>query len=375
MVISNYTINMGATSIKTLSLKSTQQEEQSSTKEQASLSAVRSTELREAKGNWEALKKSLTKEVIVHIARKTDPVLNGFEEFYSASELSYQMQAKVQTDEGMIELSLEINLKSSFTRRRLLSSRFTDPLAISFNGSAVGLSGKKISFDIDADGRVDEISALKRGQGYLALDKNENGKIDDASELFGAFSGDGFSDLAKFDDDKNGFIDKNDSIFSKLRVWENDGERSRLLALGEVGVGAIYLGSIKSDYEFRNSFNNELLGAVRSSGFAISERGETMHVAQVDLAKFPPSTSIEFVAKKLNERLSGGIKNLKIKRTSFEEFALNVFGKDDARNKLLREIAKHNQKLAQTTDGVQKQEIKARISAAKLKLAELNIMV
>ena len=45
-------------------------------------------------------------------------------------------------------------------------------------------------FDLDADGREDEISMLGKGSGFLALDKNGNGKIDDGSELFGTKSGD-----------------------------------------------------------------------------------------------------------------------------------------------------------------------------------------
>lgn len=381
MVISNYNINMTATSTSALSLKSSQEEQKSSTKEQASLKAVRNVALsNEAKNNWEALKKTLTKEVVGHVARNSNPVLGGFSEFSKTSELNFSMQAKIQTDDGEIELSLDINLKSSFTNRRIVNLKFTDPLAISFNGSSVGLSNKRISFDIDADGRPDQISALQKGQGYLALDKNQNGKIDDASELFGAFSGDGFGDLAKFDDDKNGFIDKNDSIFSKLRIWENDGESSRLLALGEVGVGAIYLGSIKSDYELRNSFDNTLLGAVRSSGFAISTKAEAMHVAQVDLRKFPQPINIDQnkVIEKFKNRLLNskvGFERLSIKQVSPEKFFMDIFGKDDDRTKLLQEIASHNQKLSQTKDNLQRQEIRARISTARLKLAEFNMIV
>ncbi len=40
-------------------------------------------------------------------------------------------------------------------------------------------------------------------------------KINDGSELFGTSSGDGFKDLATYDEDENGWIDENDSIFSK----------------------------------------------------------------------------------------------------------------------------------------------------------------
>ena len=37
-------------------------------------------------------------------------------------------------------------------------------------------------------------------------------------KLFGTSSGDGFKDLAEYDEDGNGWIDENDSIFNRLKV-------------------------------------------------------------------------------------------------------------------------------------------------------------
>ena len=77
-------------------------------------------------------------------------------------------------------------------------------------------------FDIDADGEEESISYLQGGSGYLALDKNGDGVINDGSELFGTKSGDGFADLAEYDADGNGWIDENDPIFDKLLIWAKD---------------------------------------------------------------------------------------------------------------------------------------------------------
>jgi hypothetical protein len=81
----------------------------------------------------------------------------------------------------------------------------------------------------------------------LALDKNDNDKIDDGGELFGVNTGDGFGELSAYDEDGNNWIDENDSIFSDLRVWEkkSNGESS-LVTLGEAGIGAIYLANVGS---------------------------------------------------------------------------------------------------------------------------------
>ena len=62
--------------------------------------------------------------------------------------------------------------------------------------NVTSVSDMKFKFDIDSDGKVDEISFVGKSSGFLALDKNEDGKINDGSELFGTKSGDGFSDLA-----------------------------------------------------------------------------------------------------------------------------------------------------------------------------------
>lgn len=88
-----------------------------------------------------------------------------------------------------------------------------DPLVINFSGAGTELSDAKFEFDLDADGTAEMINATSSGSGLLAYDKNGNGVIDDGSELFGPSSGNGFLELASFDNDKNGWIDENDAVF------------------------------------------------------------------------------------------------------------------------------------------------------------------
>jgi hypothetical protein len=147
----------------------------------------------------------------------------------------------------------------------------------------VELTHTKFSFDIDADGRNDQIAFTKPGSGFLALDRNSDGKINDGTELFGALTGDGFSELADFDTDNNNFIDENDSIYDKLRIWQKDDDgRDRLLALGQTGIGAIFLGSIVSPFDIK-THDNILLGRVKSTGIFLRENGSAGSMQQIDL--------------------------------------------------------------------------------------------
>src|SRR5262245_26889770 len=61
----------------------------------------------------------------------------------------------------------------------------------------------------------------------LALDRNDNGVIDDGSELFGTatrkrdgtLAKNGFDALAEFDLNGDGKIDERDAVYSRLRLW------------------------------------------------------------------------------------------------------------------------------------------------------------
>lgn len=160
----------------------------------------------------------------------------------------------------------------------------TDPLVINLDSDTVNVTDQKFLFDIDADGNKDEISFVGEGSGFLALDKNKDGVINDGSELFGTRSGNGFRDLAAYDKDKNGWIDEADDVFDKLVIWTKDenGE-DKLLSLKEAGVGAIYLGSSATEFSLNNANTNESNAIIRRTGIYLKENGEAGTVQHVDL--------------------------------------------------------------------------------------------
>jgi len=197
--------------------------------------------------------------------------------------LSYSVAGIVKTKEGQeIDIDIELNLSRKFIRDYDKNLQFKDPLVINYNASSAQLTTTKFAFDIDTDGIEDQISILRSGSGYLSLDKNSDGKINNGSELFGTKSGDGFADLALYDNDSNNWIDENDTIFNKLRIWVKDinGE-DKLLALGEVGVGAIYLNNSETEFTLTDE-RGDVAGRLKQSSIFLKENGDVGTIQNID---------------------------------------------------------------------------------------------
>lgn len=195
----------------------------------------------------------------------------------------------VRTADGQeISFSLDVTMSRHFREETNVSvragdARRKDPLVINFDGNAAELSNQRFRFDLDADGRADDVPLLGGGSGYLALDLNANGRIDSGAELFGPASGSGFDDLARYDDDHNGWIDEADAVFARLRVWTPDATGAgSLTSLAARDVGALYLGRTDTAFELRSA-TNEDFGAVRDTGIFLTDSGAVGTLQEIDL--------------------------------------------------------------------------------------------
>jgi len=209
---------------------------------------------------------------------------------YEFEQTTFSAQGVISTADGQqIQFDLQLQMTREYFQATNVSVRAgdavkKDPLVINFNGTAAQLTDTKFSFDLSANGTQDNVSFVGPGSGFLALDRNGNGEIDNGSELFGAQSGNGFADLAKYDADGNGWIDENDAIFAALRVWSKDAQgNDSLSALADKGVGALYLGNVASPFAI-NGNDNRSHGQVRSTGLYLNQDGSTGTLQQVDLA-------------------------------------------------------------------------------------------
>lgn len=209
-----------------------------------------------------------------------------------AEDTSFSTVGTVRTSDGReIRFHVDVAMSRRFqqhVRNDLDMAAFTmcDPLVINLDTDMAELSDQKFYFDIDADGEPDEISGLGAGSGYLALDKNGDGIINDGSELFGTSSGNGFADLAEYDEDGNGWIDENDAIWDKLKIWCKDENGNDVLySLSDKGVGAICLQNVSTDFTLKGE-GGKTNGAIRNTGVFLYENGNVGTVQHVDVAKY-----------------------------------------------------------------------------------------
>lgn len=213
--------------------------------------------------------------------------------FHGESEVTaFSTRGKVITADGKeIDFGLDLKMSRSFAQYyeenyQMPQPDLCDPLVINLKSDMANLSDQKFLFDLDQDGVLDRISSLESGSGYLALDKNGDGRINDGSELFGTSTGNGFYELAAYDDDKDGWIDEDDEVFDKLLIWTKDEKGNDVLYhLKEAGVGAICLSNVSTEFSLKSMKDGQDNGVIRNTGIFLYEDGGVGTVQHIDVAK------------------------------------------------------------------------------------------
>ncbi len=212
---------------------------------------------------------------------------------YSVQEYEYtsfSAVGTVQTDDGRsIDINLNISMSRSFEAyyeetHAGTSLRQIDPLVVNFSDVPANLTSMDFFFDLDQDGEKEKVKSLGEGSGFLALDKNGDGIINDGSELFGTMTGDGFFDLSMYDEDGNGWIDESDSVFEKLKIWAKDPSGNDILyTLKDKNIGAMFLGNADTQFNLTNALTNDVWGTIRKTGMFLYEDGTAGTLQHVDL--------------------------------------------------------------------------------------------
>lgn len=110
----------------------------------------------------------------------------------------------------------------------------------------ISLANSETMWDGDLDGFANASGWVTGGDGFLAYDINENGVIDDNSELFGTADIDGFTVLREYDSNEDGLITAEDAIWEDLIIWidaDEDGysESAELYTLADHDIISINL--------------------------------------------------------------------------------------------------------------------------------------
>ncbi len=141
----------------------------------------------------------------------------------------------------------------------------SDPLVLDLDGTGFDIlsSINGVYFDEDAIGLAEKTGWIGRGDALLALDINEDGLINDGSELFGdsmslpdgTKAQSGFEALQQYDSNGDGVIDQDDEFFDRLRIWNDKNHEGISLEDELYSTSDLGISSISLNYEDEDGIN------------------------------------------------------------------------------------------------------------------------
>ncbi len=213
----------------------------------------------------------------------------NYNEYYREEEnLIINSEGSIKLSDGKnINFNINFNLIHFFEENRSYTADFTgqrrkDPIILNFSDNISFKSNIKFNFDLDGDGIEDEISQFKN-TGFLFLDRNGDGIVNNGLELFGARTGNGFLELSQYDEDHNGWIDEKDSIFQDLKIWTKfSDDKSIIKPLSDYNIGAIYTKYILSPFDIKD-INNQNIAKLQSTSVYLNNDGQVKTAHQIDM--------------------------------------------------------------------------------------------
>ena len=173
-------------------------------------------------------------------------------------EAAVQVPPKINASAAQFRSQTE----SSSLRVEEVTAQVADPLVLDLSGEGIKLSkaGEGAYFDITGDGKKENVAWVRENTAFLTYDRNGNGVIDDGTEFFGDQNGaaDGFKELAKYDDNKDGIIDNKDRIFEALKLYRDlngNGkiDKDELATLSEMGIKQLNLNCVAVDQDINGN--------------------------------------------------------------------------------------------------------------------------
>lgn len=178
--------------------------------------------------------------------------LNEFDDVFDYDTDEDFSVDSIKVDEILTELKEEQSRFSSAEK----TAPQRDPLIIDLGEDDIDLTdiGNGVYFDLDNNEFAEKTAWIGEEDGFLALDVNNNGVIDNGGELFGDrflmpdgnISKTGSEALKSLDENSDNVINVEDTVFKNLCIWvdaDHDGEtdEGELLSLTEYGIESINL--------------------------------------------------------------------------------------------------------------------------------------
>jgi Ca2+-binding RTX toxin-like protein len=221
----------------------------------------------------------------------------------------------------------------SFTAATMWRPALRDPLILDLDHDGLettGLTENLVMFDHDGDGVKAASGWIKADDAFLVMDRNNNGTVDNGTELFGdatrLYTGgsakDGFEALAQEDTNNDGKIDDLDKNWEKLSIWSDknqDGisQSEEIKNVSEAGIVEISIIKIANNQVLGNGNVIADLGSFKTTDGLSNTLGGAANMGDVNLAedpfytRFTESVPISQAIKNLpNMQGSGQARNL-----------------------------------------------------------------
>ncbi|MFH1531880.1 MAG: hypothetical protein ABIK09_14235 [Pseudomonadota bacterium] len=178
---------------------------------------------------------------------------------YQAPDFEAQLQyAQAEID---YQAAMEWGIQDEFLLAgvrvfQVIPCNVGDPIVMDLDGDGVELLPIQdgVNFDLWAAGHPQAMAWVHPDDGFLIIDRNSNGRVDDGAELFGNVDGvheHGFDHLAALDTDGDRVLTATDEAFAELRIWQDRNsnglsEAGELIRLSEFGIDRIPLDADRS---------------------------------------------------------------------------------------------------------------------------------
>ena len=174
-------------------------------------------------------------------------------------------------DDGLLKVDLIKDLEILFSTGEETRS----PLVVDLDGDGIETIGtdEKVYFDHDDNGFAENTGWVGKDDGLLVRDLNNNGQIDNGTELFGNNSvlssgekaANGFEALKELDSNGDNIFNNQDTAWNEVKVWKDTNsngvvDEGELLTLEQANISGINLDYQKGNTQDENNNSHAQTG-------------------------------------------------------------------------------------------------------------------